>query len=322
MVRHSIPKSILMFTFLASLFLCSPLVHAADQLPPEAREAFDKGMAAVEQKEWLVAADSFSKAWKISRSLAGEAEPELVFNWALAESKIAGRELRATACFNYYLNLGEKEPPNAAAVRKEKTALEVRTEARLRQLFSEAKKVAGQAQGSEVLRRNAANWPYDLGKTVEAVRRKAYIWVAQVQAWAGDFTGAVQTADTKVPPGFDYKGVWVFDLDVPMPSFLEMLPSADESKRLHEVIAKLRKEAEKFPERNNSRSDRADNLRGMLANDEKFSKASLTDPAGTLQSLADKKQPDDIFYGVMSVIQDIVFVLRRVDGQMTSYNTW
>lgn len=305
------------------LFMMPPLMVTAQTPPPplspEARVAFDKGMAAVEQKEWLVAADSFNKAWKINKqSLYPEkAEPEIVFNWGLAESKIPGRELRAITCFNLYLNVAEKDAANAGAVRKEKAALEVRQEARLRKLIVEAKKFVAQFGGDNEFRRHVAAGGYDLSKSIASLRRPAYRRVAHAQAMAGDFTGAMQTAElAKIPAGIniasgatlgaqgDYHG-------------------ADEA--LLKEIADLQAKDEKPQDVGRSETEMnrrnlilSRNLRELLLSSN-FNKVSLTDPTGTLQALADKRKPEDLFDGYMQVIEEMIFVLRRVTGQRTIY---
>jgi|GEM_PF-631904 len=172
MTRHSMPKSILMFTLLVSVSFCSPLVHAADRnvpLPLEARQAFDKGMAAVEQKEWPTAIRYFLKAQEVEPYA-----PEVLFNLGLAESKVPGRELRAMAWFQAYL-LAAPTAANAEAVRREITALKVRVQGTLDRLVAGAIQMAG-------------------GMPVDDDRQYAFSVVAHAQARTGDFDGALQSA--------------------------------------------------------------------------------------------------------------------------------
>jgi hypothetical protein len=302
-----IPCLLILLVMLSSVGIAET---ASDTLPPEAREPFDKGLAAVEQKEWIVAADSFSKAWKINKQslYPWKTEPEIVFNWGLAESKVAGRELRATVCFNLYLNLGEKEAANAGAVRKEKTLLEVRHEARLRKLITEAKKFAGQLQGDDEFRRRVSAGGYDLSKSIASLRRTAYRRVALAQARAGDFTGALQTADlANIPSGTSLATEAIL---VAQGEY----HGADE--RLLKDIASTQAEAEK-PEKV-TQNMTAMNLRDLFLSSQ-FNKASLTDPTGALQALASKKKPEDLFDGYMQVIEETILVLRRAAGQKSIY---
>ncbi len=281
------------------------MARAAGEMTPQARDAFEKGLAAAGQKEWIVAADNFNKAWKIHKQ--SKPEPEIVFNWGLAESKISGRELRAVALFNLYLAVAGKDAANTEAVRKEKVLLEVREEARLKQLFSQAKKFITLLQGDDELPRRVSAGGYDWNGTIASLRRDAYRRVARAQARAGDFTGAVQTADlSKIPP----------NINLVTSNILFLREYAGIDRALAEDIAKMQAEAEK-PEKQ-GQSMVAMHLRDLLVHD-RFNKASLTDPAGTLQSLAGKKKPEDLFDGYLQVIEDRIVVLRRAAGQRSVF---
>jgi hypothetical protein len=280
------------------------MVRAAE-LTPQAKDAFEKGLAAAGQTEWIVAADNFNKAWKINKQslTPWKTEPEIIFNWGLAESKIPGRELQAITCFNLFLDVAGKEAANTEAVRKEKVLLEVREEGRLKQLFAQAKKFITQLQGDDELRRRVADGGYDWNGTIASLRRHAYRRVARAQARAGDFTGAVQTAELcKIPP----------HVNLVTSNILFFHEYGGIDRTLFEDIAKMQAEAEK-PEKQ-SDSMVAQNLRDLLVH-ANFNKASLTDPAGALQSLAGKRKPEDLFDGYMQVIEDRIFVLRRAPGQ-------
>ncbi len=293
-------KETLIIALTLILALAAPSMTCAAEMTPQAKDFFEKGLAAAGQKEWIVAADNFNKAWKIHKR--SKPEPEIVFNWGLAESKIPGRELRAVALFNLYLMVAEKDAPNIEAVRKEKTLLEVREEARLKQLFVQAKKFVPQLQGSDELRQRIHATGYDLKGTIASFRRYAYQRVALAQARAGDFVGAVQTADlTKIPPG----------------PYVDIIKSPERDHRdLIADIAKMQAEAEKAEKQGQSRDTM--HLRDLFVHD-RFNKASLTDPAGTLQAMAGKKKPEDLFDGYMQVIEDRIFVLGRAAGQKSVY---
>src|SRR5262245_48478893 len=83
----------------------APLETARDELPPEAQEAFDKGVIAAKQKDYQVAIRFFQEA----RTLAPDAR-EIFFNLGLAESKIPGHELRAICWFGAYLAANPNVP--------------------------------------------------------------------------------------------------------------------------------------------------------------------------------------------------------------------
>ncbi len=291
-------KKTLIIAVVLMYALVAPYIARAAEMTPQAKDVFEKGLAAAGQKEWSVAADNFNKAWKIHKQ--SKPEPEIVFNWGLAESKIPGRELRAVALFNLYLAIAGENAANREDVRKEKVLLEVREEARLKQLFAQAKKFVPQLQGSDDLRRRIHATGYDSKGTIASFRRYAYQRVALAQARAGDFTGAVQTADlTKIPPQ----------------PYVDIIKSPESEHRdVIADIAKMQAEAEN-PEKL-SLSMVALHLRDLLVHD-RFNRTSLTDPAGTLESLTGKKKPEDLFDGTMQVIEDRVFVLRRAAGLRT-----
>jgi len=311
-----IKQSFIAASLLSSLSVATPVARAVEaspeKMPPQARDAFDKGLSAVEQKEWIVAADSFQKAWKINTksSSSGEVESEIVFNWGLAEAQIPGRELRAIVCFNLYLYVADKDAANAGAVRKEKALLEVRQEARLRQLLTQAKKFVAELDGDDEMRRHVAAGGYDLSGSLSALRRQAYRRVARVQAMAGDLVGAVQTADlcreelpgdpqvtSEILDFGEYKGI-------------QKNPIKD--------IEDLQTEAEKPPRFGVGTAPHI--LRDLLISDD-FNKIALTDPTSALQALADKKKPQDLFEGYMQVIENVVFVLQRATGQRIYFNS-
>lgn len=152
------------------LFVVSPVVQSADELSPEAREAFDKGLVAVNQQEWQIAIRYFLKA----QETAPDA-PEVLFNLGLAESKLAGRELRSIVWFRAYL---AKAPNtvNTEAVRKEIAGLEIRIEATIDKLIYQTIQLVAQED-------EASDW-----------RWAHYGNIAVAQARTGDIPGAKQTA--------------------------------------------------------------------------------------------------------------------------------
>jgi tetratricopeptide (TPR) repeat protein len=103
--------------FAAPAFAQTPVPQP---LPPEVQEALNRGVTAAKAQDYLLAIRYFEEA----RKLAANA-PEVFYNLGLAESKIPGRELRAMAWFGAYLAANPKAP-NAAAIRNEIEALDVR----------------------------------------------------------------------------------------------------------------------------------------------------------------------------------------------------
>ncbi len=151
------------------LFIMSSVVQAADELSPEARESFDKGLVAVNQQEWQIAIRYFLKAQE-----KAPYAPEVLFNLGLAESKVAGRELRSIAWFRAYLEKTQNAT-NADAVRKEIVGLEIRVEATIGKLIEQAMQLVEQ---EEVL----------------GYRCSHYVNIAVALARAGDIPGARRTA--------------------------------------------------------------------------------------------------------------------------------
>jgi tetratricopeptide (TPR) repeat protein len=175
----SIKISVIVPYLMVALFVVSPAFVAAETatpLPPAARVAFDKGMVAVEQKEWPTAIRYFLKAQEVEPYA-----PEVLFNLGLAESKVPGRELRAIVWFRAYL---AKTPnaPNAVAVRKEITGLEIRVEATIDRLIKQAKQLVAQESDH---------------------RNEDYGALGVAIAKTGDIPGAKQTA-LKAAGGFFY----------------------------------------------------------------------------------------------------------------------
>ena len=104
-------------------------------VPAEAQDAIDKGVIAARQKDYLLALNYFQDARR-----AAPESPDILFNIALAEAKIPGRELRAMAWFGAYL-AAKPEAENADAVREQIKELQVRNKGntlRLVGLYQEA----------------------------------------------------------------------------------------------------------------------------------------------------------------------------------------
>ena len=115
-------------------------------LPPAAQEALDKGIIAAKVPDYPLAIRYFEEA----RKAAPEA-PVVYLNLGIAESKIPGRELRAMAWFGAYL-AAFPQAPNAAAVREQITALDVRNQSNVSRFIKSTQDAAGQMRetwGSE-----------------------------------------------------------------------------------------------------------------------------------------------------------------------------
>jgi hypothetical protein len=118
-----------------------------DDLPPAAKEAVGKGLNAAGQKEWKLAIRYFEEARK-----AAPHSPVALYNLALAETQVPGRELRAVACFEAYL-LAAPETDKAAAIRTQIANLELKTEANTGLIIDMLKSIANKyAAGSSELR--------------------------------------------------------------------------------------------------------------------------------------------------------------------------
>ncbi len=161
-----VPSVLISFALLAAAPTPSPAATPA-RLPAPAEAAFDKGLIAAQSQEWLLAIRYFEEA----RRAAPEALDPL-FNQAVAESRVPGRELRATALFKAHLALAG-DGPGGDAVRAQLPALEVRTDATLAKLIEQARKAA-------------------------AAQPDYWWWweIVTLQCLVGDFSGARQTAET------------------------------------------------------------------------------------------------------------------------------
>src|SRR5207244_13331602 len=100
----------------------------------------------------------------------------VIFNLALAESKVPGREVRSMAWFEAYLAT-DPQAANANLVRQQISALEIKVEAAVDKVIASAKQLAGQRPFSTT------------GYGAEALSD-----VAEAQALSGDVAGAKQIA--------------------------------------------------------------------------------------------------------------------------------
>lgn len=186
--------------FSLSVYLQSDTQAQTAAVPAVAQEAFNKGIIAAELPNYPLAIRFFEDA----RQLAPEA-PAIYFNLGLAESNIPGRELRAIAWFGAYL-AADPLAPNAAAVKEEIGALDLKNQSNLTRLISSVEDAADQVPGdkSNYLRGVARLWA-KVGDIPTAVRiadliqqlqpkENAQAAIAEAQAEAGDIAGALKTA--------------------------------------------------------------------------------------------------------------------------------
>jgi tetratricopeptide (TPR) repeat protein len=101
-------------------------------LPADAQQALDKGLAAAKQQQWEIAIQNFQDARKIAPDA-----PEIYYDLGLAESRIAGRELRSVSWFGAYL-AASPDAPNAAAVKNFIAALRIKVKGNIDTLIKAA----------------------------------------------------------------------------------------------------------------------------------------------------------------------------------------
>ena len=129
--------SALLIILAAVAFASIPAPSVAD-VPPEAQGAFNKGVLAAQQQEWVIALQSFQDARKIAPT-----SPEIYYNLGLTESKIPGRELRAIAWLAAYL-AAEPAAPNASEVKTAILGLLVKNEGNMDRFIEITRKAAEQ----------------------------------------------------------------------------------------------------------------------------------------------------------------------------------
>jgi tetratricopeptide (TPR) repeat protein len=305
------------FFILSSLLLLTlallPVAQAAetpqDQLSQEAREPFNKGMIAVEQNEWLVAIRYFERAQKI-----GTYAPIVLFNLGLAESKIPNRELRALAWLHAYLVVAPNSS-NAEAVREEIASLDVKAEATLLKLIRQSKQLAGQLDNV-------------------FVRSDAYLRVALELAKIGDNSGAEQTAKLSRDPselemlygaeGLEKKSnlssAMVFQHIAWYNAALGNYEEAREQIRKYPAFAPretclkhiddLEAESKKIKIEPDDSSLKYSYVQLLALGT--LNKPIYTDLNETLQIIAARKEPEEIFNGYMKLVEDMAMRLEEL----------
>lgn len=160
-----------MKTSFKSLFAVSTLVvlfgstDAASSVPaslsPTVQEALDKGIIAAKVPDYLLAIRYFEEA----RKFAPQA-PVVFLNMGLAESRIAGRELRAMAWFGAYLS-AYPDAPNGAVVKEQIAVLSVRNQSNVLQ-FVKTVQVAANLTSSNLASKLNKNIDFKLVEVTPA----------------------------------------------------------------------------------------------------------------------------------------------------------
>ena len=189
---------------IAPSFATLAQTNAPAPLPHAAQEALNKGIIAAKVPDYLLAIRFFQDARKLA-----PAAPVILLNLGIAESKIPGRELRAIAWFGAYL-AANPDAPNAAVVKTEIAALDVRNQSNVSRLIKTAQDAAHQISHQEMWKvarlwaefgdMNAALNTVKLMKNDDIYRSAAQESIAGIQAAAGDIAGALQTADLITRP--------------------------------------------------------------------------------------------------------------------------
>lgn len=172
----------------AFALLIAPVAATAEtsSLPADAQQALDKGLAAAKQQEWDIAIRNFQDARKIAPDA-----PEVFYDLGLAESKIAGRELRAVAWFGAYLAVSPNAP-NAAAVKDFIAALRTKIKGNIDTLIKAAE-VADSLLPDTPIRHDGGITGKETNKP-DQDRMLSLYQVATLWASAGNSTNAIATA--------------------------------------------------------------------------------------------------------------------------------
>lgn len=155
--------------FLFSFVLLGNLANAQQidsTLPPEAKKAMTRGMAAAKQADWNLAIKYFKEAQKRLPS-----DPRVLFNLALANDKSENREMIAIPWYQAYL-AAAPDASNREAVKKRIIELDVSLESRIRKLLV---------------------WGHSVVDQLTDGRASMYGKIALAQYEIGDLSGAMGT---------------------------------------------------------------------------------------------------------------------------------
>ncbi len=168
------------FIYTLLIMLCVAALPAAAQertapaLPPDAQQAFDRGLKAVKQQEWGLATRYFSDAQKTAPYAS-----TVLFNLGLAHAR-AGHELPAIAWLHAYLAV-TPQAPNAEAIRAEIERLKTVMRGKMNAIFQTAITAAQQLR--------------------EIEKYRGFLSIAGCQADVGDVEGAIATWKLDNPQG-------------------------------------------------------------------------------------------------------------------------
>src|SRR5581483_5742458 len=111
----------LRLAIVATLILLAPVSAPAQEPSPEVREALQKGIAAARAQQWTLALQQLDVARDKAPML-----PEVLFNLALANDRMGGRDIRALGWYRAYLavapNAGNREAVGARITALEEAA--------------------------------------------------------------------------------------------------------------------------------------------------------------------------------------------------------
>ena len=204
----TIPRLLSLLPIIACLVVSDALARAA--LPPEAQEAFDKGVAASDKGQYLDAIADFKTAREQAQTKSIFDAPEVYQKLGETEAKVPGRELRAICWLAAYLSVNPKAA-DADSVKAQITSLKQTSRDQLWRLMQmtedTGKKVAAQedARGLKqtsldtvvYLWAECGGYPEAkkvAGTVVDALTRsRAYNRVTYAQIEAGDFRGVWAT---------------------------------------------------------------------------------------------------------------------------------
>lgn len=196
-----------LFVILVQPISAGAQTNSSALLSPAAQDSLNKGVIAAKAPDYLLAIRYFQDARKVSPGA-----PVLLFNLGLAESKIAGRELRAMTWFHAYL-VTSPGAENAAAVNEQIKVLDVRSHLNLSRLLKTVQQAASQLRSGSVhvnpvhwaLKRVSTLWAmsgdyaaaFEIADLIQndATKADALGSIALEQATAGDIPAAVQTAN-------------------------------------------------------------------------------------------------------------------------------
>lgn len=175
--------------FLFWFFLCFSFDSSSGDFPQVVEQAMNDGLTAAKQHDYGRALEHFRTAQRLSPE-----SPDVLFNIALAEAKLPGRELRAAAWFGMFL-AARPDAENRDEVRRRITSLQEANEARISRTID--------LYNATIEQLPAESAPYyvpdvqvrrDALKTITASRKMANEWTGDpaplAAAARGDFLAA------------------------------------------------------------------------------------------------------------------------------------